>query len=210
MVEKDSFLWKRGMWASSQTEPTGAMYVPSFFPRAGSLWLREYQGHGRQHIHTCTFGGKDHREEPVLQEGRLADCCILGFSAWTSWVFNFGVSVLMAISWVFSAGKFHRSWDDPKTGETLRIWALHRMLVPCQPVHLLVWPASRFTWPLRDLMMPWQPVPMLNEKKRWRTEEYEDVSVTSSVQIRTCSKTGDAEVSDSEKQIVGTDCKVSR
>ena len=153
--------------------------IPSLLSFAGSLRLREYQGHGRQHIHTCTFGGKNHREEPVLQEGRLADCCILGFSAWTFWVFNFGVSVLMAISWVFTKGQIHRSWD-PKIGETLRIWALHRMLVPCQPVHLLVWPASRFIWPLRDLMMPWQPVPMLFEREKkvenWRTEELSVIS----------------------------------
>ena len=47
---------------------------------SGHLRLREHQGHERQHLHGGTIGGEDHREEPVLQKGRLPKRRVLGLS----------------------------------------------------------------------------------------------------------------------------------
>ena len=135
---------------------------------------------------------------------------------WDSQHEPFGFSILVLVfSWQFPgfSGQIHRSWDDPKIGETLRIWALHRMLVPCQPVHLLVWPASRFIWPLRDLMMPWQPAPMLFEREKkvenWRTEE---LSVTSSklFKFEHVQRREVMQKFQIQKQIVAIDCNRSQ
>ena len=69
-----------------------SIYLPIFLPiyrstyqvdppiLSGHLRLREHQGHERQHLHGGTIGGEDHREEPVLQKGRLPKRRVLGLS----------------------------------------------------------------------------------------------------------------------------------
>ena len=179
MVEKDEKWFIRVRWErrceqslyNRQCMQCMFHQISSLLSLAGSLRLREYQGHGRQHIHTCTFGGKNHREEPVLQEGRLADCCILGFSAWTFWVFNFGVSVLMAISRVFRTNPQILGWSENR-------WNA-KDLGSAQNVGTRV--SQSISWcgqhqGLFDLYGTWwclgsQRLCCLNEKKRWRTGE---------------------------------------
>ena len=62
-----------------------SIYLSSWPPNflSGHLRLREHQGHERQHLHGGTIGGKDHREEPVLQKGRLPKRRVLGLSVKT-------------------------------------------------------------------------------------------------------------------------------
>lgn len=47
----------------------------------GRVWLRECQGHECQHLDSGAIGGEDHCQEPVLQEGRFSERCVLGLSA---------------------------------------------------------------------------------------------------------------------------------